>query len=127
MTFKSILKPDASTMAGLATVGTVFAVYQLNVGSVSQATATDANHPVLNSSRKKAGYTALAIVGALTLITRDANIGILGGGSIIAMELAYRHGIMVNPQSLAMENPNPQAAYEPAENVIPFAQQGETA
>lgn len=127
MTWKTILKPEGSTMAGLATVGTVFAVYQLNVGSVSQATATDSNHPVLESSRKKAGYTALAIVAGLTLITRDANIGILGGGSIIAMELAYRHGIMANPMSLKMENPNPEAAYEPAQNVYPFAMQGETA
>jgi hypothetical protein len=127
MAFKSILKPDASTMAGLATIGTVFAVYQLNVGSVSQATASDSNHPVLHSAKKKAGYTALAIVGALTLITKDANVGILGAGSIITMELAYRHGIMSNPQSLKMQNPNPETAYMPAENVVPFAQQGETA
>lgn len=127
MTWKSVLKPEASTMAGLATVGVVFAVYQLNVGTVSQATATDANHPVLNSSRKKAGYTALAMVAALTLITRDANIGILGSGTIVAMELSYRMGIMSNPNSLALEAPNPHAAYEPAENVIPFAYQGETA
>lgn len=127
MAFKSILKPDASTMAGLATVGVVFAVYQLNVGNVSQAMATDANHPVLETSRKKAGYTALALVAALTLITKDANVGILGSGTIIAMELSYRSGIMANPSSLKLENPNPQAAYEPAENVMPFPYQGETA
>lgn len=127
MSFKSILKPDQSTMAGLATVGTVFAVYQLNVGSVSQAAATDANHPVLNSSRKKAGYIALAAVGGLFLITRDANVFILGAGSIIAMEVAYRHGIMVDPTSQKMVNPNPGVAYAPRENVIPFAQQGEAA
>jgi hypothetical protein len=127
MSFKSILKPDASTMAGLATAGTVFAIYQLNVGSVSQAAATDPNHPVLANSRKKAGYTALAAVAALTLITKDANIGILGAGSIIAMELVYRHGIMADPNSLKMQNPNPAAAYEPAENVLPFTYQGETA
>lgn len=127
MTFKSVLKPDASTMASLATAGTVFAVYQLNVGSVSEASATDANHPVLASSRKKAGYTALALVSVLTLITKDANIGILGAGSIIAMELAYRHGIMSNPQSMQMQNPNPNTAYEPAENVVQFQFQGETA
>lgn len=125
--FKSILKPEASTMAGLATVGTVFAVYQLSVGSVSQAAATDANHPVLESSRKKAGYTALLAVAGLTLITKDANVGILGAGSIIAMELVYRHGIMSDPLSQKMQNPAPGAAYAPAENVIPFQYQGETA
>jgi hypothetical protein len=127
MSFKSILKPDASTSVALATVGVVFSVYQLNVGSVAQATATNSNHPGLESSRKKAGYTALAIVAGLALITRDANVGILGGGTIIAMELSYRHGIMADPQSLKMQNPNPATAYEPAENVVPFAYQGETA
>lgn len=127
MSFKSILKPDQSTMAGLATVGTVFAIYQLNVGSVSQAAATDANHPVLASSRKKAGWIALAAVSGLFLVTHDANTFILGSGSIIAMEIAYRHGIMSDPTSQKMQNPNPGAAYAPAENVIPFAQQGEAA
>lgn len=108
-------------------MGSVFAVYQLNIGSVAQASATDANHPVLESSRKKAGYTALAMIAILTLLTKDANVGILGGGTIIAMELSYRHGIMANPQSLRMVNPSPATAYEPAENVIPMYAQGETA
>lgn len=126
MSFKSILKPEASTVAGLAAVGTVFALYQLNLGSVAQCAASDPNHPALESSRKKAGYTALALVGVLTLITKDANVGILGGGTIIAMELSYRHGIMAHPQSLTMQNPSPATAYEPAENVIPMYQQGET-
>jgi hypothetical protein len=126
MTWKSLLKPEASTVAGLATVGAVFGVYQLSLGSIAEVAATDPNHPVLNSSRRKAGYTALVLVSALTLITRDANVGILGGGTIIAMELSYRHGIMANPQSMKMENPNPQTAYEPAENVIAFDFQGQT-
>lgn len=127
MSFKSILKPDTSTMVGLSTVGIVFAVYQLNAGSVAQATATDSNHPVLHASKKKAGYTALAMVAALTLLTRDANVGILGSGTIIAMEISYRMGIMADPQTLQMQNPSPATAYQPAENVVPFAFQGETA
>ena len=127
MTWKSVLKPEGSVVAGIATVATVYGLYQLNVGAVSQAQATEENHPVLESSRKKAGFTSLVFVAALVLITKDANIGILGGGTIIAMELGYRHGIMANPQSGKIQNPRPAAAqYEPAENVIPFQYQGET-
>lgn len=126
MSWKSILKPEGSTVAGLATVGAVFGIYQLNLGTAAVVQATEANHPVLESSRKKAGYTALVLVAALTLITKDANVGILGGGTIIALELNYRHGIMANPQSGRIQNPNPHAAYEPAENVIPMYSQGET-
>lgn len=124
--WKSILKPEGSTVAGLATVGAVFGIYQLNVGSVAESHASDPNHPALDTSRRKAGWTSLVLVAALTLITRDANVGILGGGTIIAMELSYRHGIMANPLTNKLENPNPAAAYEPAQNVIPFAVQGET-
>lgn len=127
MSLKSILKPESSVVAGLATVGAVYGIYQLSLGNVSQTHATDANHPVLEVSRKKAGMTALVLVAALTLLTKDMNVGILGGGTIIAMELSYRHGIMANPQSGQIENPNPVAAYEPAENVVPFAYQGEAA
>ncbi len=124
--WKSILKPEGSAIAGLATVGVVYGIYQLNIGSVAQTHATDANHPLLETSRKKAGLAALVLVGALTLITKDGNVGILGAGTIIAMELTYRHGIMSNPVNGKLENPNPVAAYEPAENIVPFPYQGET-
>lgn len=127
MALKSVFKPEGSVIAGLATVGAVFGIYQLNVGSVSQAHATEPNHPVLETSRRKAGYSALVLVAGLTLLTRDANIGILGGGSIIAMELAYRHGIMSDVNSGRMVAPQSAAAYQPAENVVPFPYQGETA
>lgn len=127
MFFKSILKPEGSVVAGIATVGVVYGLYQLNVGSVAQAQATEPNHPVLDSSRRKAGYTAAVFVAALTLITKDANVGILGAGTIIAMELAYRHGIMAVPETGKIQAPNATTAYEPAENVYAFPLQGETA
>lgn len=112
MNFKSILKPDASVMASAATVGLVYGVYQLNAGSVMSAQATDANHPILETSRKKAGYTALVLVAGLTLLTKDANIGILGSGTIIAMEISYRHAIMAHPVSGDLIPPG-HSAYEP--------------
>lgn len=126
VTLKSVLKPEASVVAGLATVGAVYGVYQLNVGNVAQAHATTPNHPVLESSRKKAGWEALVLVAGLTLITKDANIGILGGGAIIAMELSYRHGIMADTTTGKMSSPNGDV-YMPAEETIPLAYQGETA
>lgn len=112
--FRSILKPDASVAAGAATIGAVVAIYQLNVGTVAGAQATDANHPALEMSRRKAGYTALALVSSLTLITKDANVGILGGATIIAMELSYRHSIMAHPVSGKMVPPD-ASSYQPVD------------
>lgn len=125
MAFKSVFKPEGSVIAGVATVGAVYGLYALSVGNVSTAHATEPNHPVLETSRKKAGYAALVLVSALTLLTRDANVGILGGGTIVAMELMYRHSIMAHPDSGQLINPNP-SSYVPAENVIPFTYQGQT-
>ncbi len=126
MTWKSILKPEASVTAGIATAVAVYGVYQLNLGSVVMTQATDANHPAMATSRKKAGFLALTLVSGMVLLTKDANIGIVGGATIIGMELAYRHGIMADPMSGKLQNPNPNTAYEPAENVIAFPLQGET-
>lgn len=121
MTFKSILKPSDSVVMSVATVGGVVAVYELHIGSVAQAHATDANHPANETSRKKAGLMALAFVAGLTLITKDANIGILGGGTIIAMEVSYRHAIMTSPLTGQIEAPG-ASAYQPAgSNVYPLA------
>ncbi len=113
MSFKSILKPSDSVVMSVATVGGVVAVYELHIGSVAQAHATDANHPANESSRKKAGLMALAFVAGLTLITKDANIGILGGGTIIAMEVTYRHAIMTSPLTGQIQPPGANA-YAPA-------------
>lgn len=119
MAFKSILKPSESVMAALAVAAVVYGVYQLDVGTVANAHATDANHPALESAKKKAGYTAIVLVGGLTLITRDGNVGVIGFGSIIAMELHYRQAIMASPETGRIQAPA-ASQYQPAENVIPM-------
>lgn len=124
MDIRSRLKPEGSITGGIATAGLVYSIYQLDIGPVSQAMASDANHPVLEASRKKAGYTAFIAVAGITLISKDANVGILGFASIIAMEAHYRHAIMSDPVTGKIQPPA-GTAYEPAENVVPFAQQGQ--
>lgn len=122
MNFKSVLKPENSIIAGIATIGLVYAIYQMNVGPLSQAHASDPNHPALETSRKKAGYTAFIAVSGITLIAKDANIGILGFLTIIAEEIQIRHAIMVEPNSGRMVPPA-ESAFSPAENVVPITQQ----
>lgn len=125
MKWTSILQPKESVMAGVAVAGTVAAIYNLQIGPVAQAHASDANHPALASSRKKAAWTSFALVSGLFLVTRDGNIAILGWGSIIAMDIAYRHAIMVEPDSGRMIPPGP-GAYANAQTSVPVANQGPT-
>jgi hypothetical protein len=120
---KSVLKPEGSVVSSIAVAGSVYAIYSMNVGTVSSAHASDANHISLESSRKKAGYTSFIFVSAITLITRDANVGILGFGSIVAMEVLYRHAVMADPFSGQMQAPA-ETNYTTAENVVPITDQG---
>lgn len=116
MAFKSYLKPEGSIVAGLAVMGSVYAIYQLNLGATAQVQMTDANHPVAETSRKKAGYQAALIVAGIGLIAKDANIIILGSATIIGMELSYRHAIMAHPETGQMVAPG-EPVYAPAGGV----------
>lgn len=119
MAWKSMLKPEGSIVAGIGVMGAVYATYQLSLGSMASAQATDANHPVLESNRKKAGYTSFILVAAIGLVTKDANIIVLGSASIIAMELQYRHSIMAHPASGIMQPPGNEV-YNPPGEVVPM-------
>lgn len=126
MAIKSVLRPENSIVAGVAVMAMVYTDYQLNLGQTSQVHATDANHPILETSRKKAGYSAIILVAGIGLIAKDANIIILGGASIIAMELLYRHSIMASPSTGMMQAPGVEI-YQSAEDSVPSYSQGEAA
>lgn len=120
----TVLKAENSLIMSASVAAAVFAVYQLDVGPVAGVQASDPHHPVLETSRKKAGYTSLIMVAGLALLARDPNIVILGGASIIAMEAHYRHAIMAHPETGQIVPPAP-TAYQPAENVVPIDLQAE--
>lgn len=123
MQFKSVLKPEGSIMSGVAVAGGVFVIYQGAIGSVASAQMTDANHPSVESCRKKGASMAFLFVSVMTLMTRDANVGILGYGTIIIEEIQYRHAIMADP-STGVVQPPAETSYQPAANVVPLNQQG---
>jgi hypothetical protein len=97
MDITSYLKPENSIVAGLAVVALVIANYNLHGGTVAQASMTEANSTHMQTSTKKAGYTSLLMVAGIALISRDANVFILGSAAIIAMHSSYLHAIAVNP------------------------------
>jgi hypothetical protein len=113
VTIKAILKPENSIIAGLATIGLVAGIYQLDAGSVSQVHASDSKTGANSAGIKKAGYTALIMVAGVSLLARDPNIVILGGAAIIAFHTHYRHADLVNPSTNQMEAAGP-GAYQPA-------------
>lgn len=95
--FKPLVKPENSIVISLTIAGFVAGSYFGLVGPASDVHATDALDGNVGASLKKAGWAAAALVGAATLLSRDLNPVILGGGAIIVMELYYRHAHMTNP------------------------------
>jgi len=118
----SILKPEGSIVAGIATAALVVGVYQLNVGSTAVAAATDAHDPALQSARKKASLEAGILVSAVSLLAKDVTIFILGGLTMVAYDWHLRHAIASAPQTGQLVDNNGYAA---SQNVVPMIQQGQ--
>lgn len=123
--FSPVLKPENSIVAGLAVVALVYADYSIHLGSMVQVQKTGPNDDDVESSRKKAGWSALALVSGVSLLARDPNIFILGSAAIIAMEASARHAAMTNPDTGQIELPGP-SAYAPAQDTSGQAYAGTT-
>jgi hypothetical protein len=97
VTVKSILKPQDSVISGLATAGFVIGIHAAIMPTGAIVQATDAYDHNLESSRRKAAWIEIAAVAAITLLTKDANIFLLGGGTVIALDWHDRHAMSVHP------------------------------
>lgn len=98
MALKSILSPPASVGVAIGTAGLVFAVYAVTVPNIGLVHATDAHDINVDAARKKAAITAGLIAGAVSVLARDVNPWILGGGAIIISDIFIRHANVTSPQ-----------------------------
>lgn len=96
---KSILKPQDSIVSGLATVGVVYGIYAVSLPNHATMHATNPYDNNLESGRKKFVTTAIAVVGAITLLTKDVNIFILGGAATIILDTHAKHAMATSPDT----------------------------
>lgn len=97
MAFDSILKPDGSIAIGIATMITTIVIYDRSLPNAGVMHATDANDINIEAGRKKATWTAAGVLSAITLLTKDVNVFILGGITLFALDLHARHANASNP------------------------------
>lgn len=102
---------DSISTAALAGIA-VFTVYGGKIGPVADVHATSPGDPNANAAIKKAGWTALALVGVLTFLTRDLNVLIVGAGAIVLEHTMYLHAEMANPANGQITVT--QGSYQPA-------------
>jgi hypothetical protein len=96
---KSILKPEGSVVAGIATAALVVTIYQMNVGVLAQVHMTPAHDSNVGAARKKAAIQSVAAVSAISLLTKDATIFILGGGIVFLLDWHVRHANAAAPDT----------------------------
>jgi hypothetical protein len=99
MAFTSILKPDGSIGMGIATMVVTYAIYDHALPDMATIHATDAGDINIEAARKKAAWTSAAAVSAITLLTKDVNILILGGVMLFALDMHTRHANATNPDT----------------------------
>lgn len=97
--FKSILKPNESVAISLGTAGLTYGVYQFSLPSLTEIHGAMPHNNSVDSSRKKAMWTAAAVVGGATLLTRDPNVFTAGMLVFLALEWSTRHANAVHPES----------------------------
>jgi hypothetical protein len=107
-------KPADSMTIALATAGGVLVIYSGKVGPVADVQTSMTGDPSVNASIKKAGWEALLLVTAMTLLSRDLNVAILGGAAVILEHTMYLHSEMASPA-------NGQITVTPAEYGVGLA------
>lgn len=96
---KPRLSGENSIIMAAAAAAIVVAIFTQKIGPVSDVHATSSRDGNMGASIRKAEWSSIAVVAALTLLAQDANIAIIGGGAIIAEQLNYRHAWLANEAS----------------------------
>lgn len=117
------LKPEASIATGLTVGALVWTIYNRALPADVDVRIAQPNDADIESSRKKAAYTAAAAVAAVSLIAADPTVFILGGSMVVAVDWWARHANAVNPElgrayipgfNVATPNTNPALQTEDA-------------
>jgi hypothetical protein len=99
MEMKSILKPQGSVAMGIATGVLVYTIFDRSLPDAATMHATRPYDINIESGRKKAVYTSAAVLSAVTLLTKDVNVFILGGIVLIALDVHARHANVTSPST----------------------------
>jgi hypothetical protein len=74
-----------------------FGIYSINLPTTADVKSAQPHNQSVDSSRKAATWTAISVCAALSLLAKDPNIFIFGGGFAVALDWYYRHANAVAP------------------------------
>ncbi|HLI36950.1 MAG TPA: hypothetical protein VKV80_06365 [Streptosporangiaceae bacterium] len=90
------LKPEVSIGVGIGTAALVWSVYQTHLPTIADVRGAPAGNATVDSQRKVATAEAVGIVAAISLLSRDPTVFVIGGMMVIALDWSHRHANAVD-------------------------------
>ena len=104
--FKSALKTvDSAIGIGLATGGATLAIYAHTVPGLTDVRMTDPHNDLVEAQRKHAAVTSAVLIAAVFAITRDRNVLIIAGTTMIAADYMVKHANGIDPTTNRLSTP----------------------
>ena len=85
------LSPEASVGTGLACAALVYSIHQAASPSIADIRVGNPGDAQIDGTRKTATWIGLGVVSAISLLTKDMTVFIIGGSAVIACDWWTRH------------------------------------
>lgn len=87
----SLLKPSEAVGTGLAVCGIVYAIHANFTPTVADMKGLPAGNTDVDMSERKATWLSVGVVSAVSLLTKDPTVFVLGSAATIALAWFSRH------------------------------------
>lgn len=91
------LQPSQSVGIGLATAGLVLAIHSQATPTMADIRVGAPNDDQIDRGERAASWLSVGVVSAISLLTKDPTIFIIGGMATVAMAWWTRHSNALNP------------------------------
>ena len=92
------LSPEASVGTGLACAALVYSIHQAASPSLADIRTIAPDNGDIDGTRKTATWIGLGVVSAISLLTKDMTVFIIGGSAVVACDWWTRHANAYDPQ-----------------------------
>lgn len=91
------MKAEVSIGVGLATGVLVWSIYTHAMPSLADHRVGDVDDAQADSAERTARWTAAGAVAAISLISKDPVVFMLGGSMVVILSVWHRHANLVDP------------------------------
>lgn len=93
----SLLKPEASVIAGVAAAALAVGIYQNDLPTLAECRSAESGDPDLDGAEKSATWKAAAVVAGVSLLTKDPTIFVIGGLAVVALAWSHKYANALDP------------------------------